>query len=118
MATTAPARDANVEQEALAWMNDPYEHFGHHNTKIHSLDRKHVEAVQLAAMQLRFEERMEQVQMLKMLADGQGITRIALVNVMRHQQRGEVIEAVDPGDALAISQFLEHQHLFHPLGKA
>lgn len=76
MATVAAARDETVEREALGWMNDPYEHFGHHNTKIHSLDREHFEAVQLAAMRLRFEERMEQVQMLKKLADGQGITQI------------------------------------------
>ena len=77
MATIAPARDTAIEREAEAWMNDPYEHFGHHNTKIHSLPREEVEAVQLAAMQLRFEERIEQIQMLKKLGDGQGITHIA-----------------------------------------
>jgi hypothetical protein len=76
MATIAPARDTELEREAQGWMNDPYEHFGHHNTRIHSLEREHFEAVQLAAMRLRFEERMEQVQMLKKLADGQGITQI------------------------------------------
>ncbi len=76
MATTAPANDTVIEREAEAWMNNPYEHFGHHNTKIHSLEREHFEAVQLAAMQLRFEERMEQVLMLRKLADSQGITRI------------------------------------------
>ena len=80
MAALAPPRDQSIEREALAWMNDPYEHFGHHNTRIHSLPREEVEAVQLAAMQLRFEERMEQVQMLKKLADGQSITSIARFN--------------------------------------
>ena len=80
MATVAASRDTTLEREAQGWMNDPYEHFGHHNTNIHSLDREHFEAVQLAAMRLRFEERMEQVQMLKKLADGQGITSIASFN--------------------------------------
>lgn len=80
MASTAPARDTALEREAEGWMNDPYEHFGHHNTKIHSLDREHFEAVQLAAMRLRFEERMDQVQMLRKLADGQGIAKIESFN--------------------------------------
>lgn len=80
MATATASRDTTLEREALGWMNDPYEHFGHHNTKIHTLERDHVEAVQLAAMQIRFEERMEQIQMLKKLADGQGITSIGSFN--------------------------------------
>ena len=56
MATVAPARDTALEREAEKWMNDPYEHFGHHNTRIHSLPREEVEAVQLAAMRLRFDQ--------------------------------------------------------------
>ncbi|MCB2076660.1 MAG: hypothetical protein KDE55_03070 [Novosphingobium sp.] len=76
MATTAPPKDTAIEREALAWMNDPYEHFGCHNTKIHSLPREEVEAVQLAAMNLRLAERREQIQMLAKLADGQGIDSI------------------------------------------
>ena len=80
MATAAASRDTTLEREAQAWMNDPYEHFGHHDTKIHSLPREHFEAVQLAAMRLRFEERMEKIQMLRKLADGQGITDIGSFN--------------------------------------
>ena len=76
MATAVQPRDTAIEREAERWMNDPYEHFGHHNTRIHTLPREEVEAVQLAAMRLRFEERMEQVQMLRKLADSQGITAI------------------------------------------
>jgi hypothetical protein len=76
MATTAPSRDTAVEREAEGWMNDPYEHFGYHNTRIHSLPREEVEAVQLAAMNLRLQERRDQVQMLAKLADAQGIDRI------------------------------------------
>ncbi|MDE2405840.1 MAG: hypothetical protein KGM17_14320 [Sphingomonadales bacterium] len=76
MATTAPARDTEIEREAERWMNDPYAHFGHHNTRIHSLDPAHVAAVQLAAMNLRLQERRGQVQVLQKLADSQGIDRI------------------------------------------
>ena len=53
-------------------MNDPYEHFGYHNTHIHSLPREEVEAVQLAAMNLRLDERRGQIKMLEKLADGAG----------------------------------------------
>ena len=77
MATTAPARDSAIEREAERWMNDPYEHFGYHNTRIHSLPREEVEAVQLAAMNLRLAERRERVQMLAKLADSQGITEVS-----------------------------------------
>jgi hypothetical protein len=80
MATSAPARDSTIEREAERWMNDPYEHFGHRNTRIHSLPREEVEAVQLAAMRLRFAERIDQVAMLKKLADAQGITQIDSFN--------------------------------------
>jgi phenylacetate-coenzyme A ligase PaaK-like adenylate-forming protein len=76
MATTAPVGDTTIEREAERWMNDPYEHFGYHNTRIHTLPREEVEAVQLAAMNMRLAERRDQVQMLAKLADAQGIDRI------------------------------------------
>lgn len=76
MATTAPAHDAVLAREAEAWMNDPYGHFGHHNTRIHSLEREEVEAVQLAAMRQRLTERREQIQVLQKLADAQGIAEV------------------------------------------
>ncbi|MCX7863638.1 MAG: long-chain fatty acid--CoA ligase [Novosphingobium sp.] len=76
MATISAAQDVALEREAEAWMNDPYEHFGYDNTKIHSLDREHVEAVQLAAMNIRLAQRRQDVQMLAKLADSQGIDRI------------------------------------------
>lgn len=82
MATTAPSHDASLEREAQGWMNDPYGHFGHHNTKIHSLPRDEVAAVQLAAMNLRLAERREQIAMLKKLADGQGIDRVDSLDAM------------------------------------
>ncbi len=76
MATTAPEKDTVLEREAEGWMNDPYEHFGYHNTKIHTLPREEVEAVQLVAMNKRLAERRERVQMLAKLADGQGIDQL------------------------------------------
>lgn len=39
MAATARPRDVSLEREAQGWMNDPYGHFGHDSTKIHSLPR-------------------------------------------------------------------------------
>lgn len=82
MASTAPAHDNALDREAQAWMADPYAHFGYHNTHIHSLDREHVEAVQLAAMRARLAERRGQIQVLQKLADGQGIADIATIDEM------------------------------------
>ena len=82
MATTAPPQDTTIEREAQAWMNDPYEHFGYHNTKIHSMPREEVEAVQLTAMNLRLAERRDQIQMLAKLADGQGIDSVGSFDEM------------------------------------
>lgn len=76
MAISAAVKDNTIEREALGWMNDPYAHFGYHNTCIHSLPRDEVEAVQLAAMNLRLEERRSQIKMLEKLADGQEIKRL------------------------------------------
>ena len=75
-------RDTTIERQAAAWMNDPYEHFGYHNTRIHSLPREEVQAVQLAAMNMRLEERRGQITMLQKLADGQAIGRIDALDDM------------------------------------
>ncbi len=82
MATVAPPRDTMIEREAEGWMNDPYEHFGYHNTRIHTLPREEVEAVQLAAMNLRLQERRSQIKTLEKLADGQGITQLNSIDDM------------------------------------
>jgi hypothetical protein len=76
MAVSAPCRDTSIERQAEGWMNDPFEYFGYHNTRIHSLPRDEVAAVQLAAMNLRLDERRPQIKMLDKLAAGQGIRRI------------------------------------------
>jgi len=82
MATDAPARDTAIEREAEAWMTDPYAHFDYHNTRIHTLPREEVEAVQLAAMNLRLEQRRGQIKMLEKLASAQGITGFAALDDM------------------------------------
>jgi hypothetical protein len=76
MATVAAPHDTALEREAQGWMNDPYEHFGYDNTKIHSIPREEFEAVQLTAMNLRLAERRQDVQMLAKLADAQGIESV------------------------------------------
>ena len=82
MASVAPPKDTTVDREAEAWMHDPYDHFGYHNTRIHTLPREEVEAVQLAAMNLRLGERRGQIKVLEKLADGQGITSLASLDAM------------------------------------
>ncbi|MDG2004008.1 MAG: hypothetical protein P8J20_11815 [Novosphingobium sp.] len=80
MATVTAPHDTALEREAEKWMNDPYEHFGNHNTKIHTLPRDEVEAVQLTAMNMRLAERRDQVQMLAKLADTQGIDSVGSID--------------------------------------
>jgi hypothetical protein len=82
MALSIESRDTSTERQAEGWMNDPYEYFGYRNTLIHSLPRAEVEAVQLAAMNLRLEERRPQIQMLEKLADAQGIGRVSSLDAM------------------------------------
>jgi len=79
-ASTSPAISADLEREALAWMNDPFGHFGYSNTRIHSVPREQQEAVQLAALNLRLAQRREQIPVLAKLADTQGIDSIATLN--------------------------------------
>ncbi len=82
MTTSAksPIAEADAERQALAWMSDPYAHFGHSNTRIHSIPREEAEAVQLAALNLRLAERREQIPVLAKLADAQGIGAVASLN--------------------------------------
>lgn len=105
MDAIAPHRDAEIEREAQAWINDPYVHFDHHNTRIHSLPRDLVEAVQLAAMNLRLEERRSQIQMLAKLADGQGIKTIGSLEEMAPLLMPHDIYKSYPISLLAKQQF-------------
>ena len=76
------SRDNSVEREAQAWIDDPFSHFEWSTTRIHSLPREEVEAVQLAAMNIRLEQRRSQIKVLEKLADGQGITGFATLDDM------------------------------------
>jgi hypothetical protein len=75
MAAAAPARDESVERTARAWMDDTFGAFGHSNTAIHSVGREEAEAVQLAAFNMRLEERRAQIPVLDKLASEQGLSR-------------------------------------------
>ena len=105
MALSAPARDTTIEREAQGWMNDPFEFFGYHNTRIHSLPREHAEAVQLAGMNLRLAERRGQIQMLAKLADGQGINQINTLDDMAPLLMPHDIYKSYPVSMLAKQQF-------------
>jgi hypothetical protein len=76
MATTLQARDNALERQATAWMEDPWGAFGHSSTAVHSVPREEAEAVQLAAINLRLEQRRAQIAVLAKLADAQGISRV------------------------------------------
>jgi hypothetical protein len=82
MAVSLQSGDISIERQAEGWMNDPYEYFGFRNTQIHSLPREEVDATQLAAMNLRLDERRHQIQMLEKLADAQGISKIKTLDAM------------------------------------
>jgi hypothetical protein len=72
--------DVSLQRQAEGWMNDPFGYFGYHNTRIHSVPRDEAAAVQLAAMNLRLEERRRQIKMLDKLAEAQQIERIERLN--------------------------------------
>jgi hypothetical protein len=67
---------ADVEREARAWLTDPFGHYGNSNTRMHSVSWRDVQDVQLAAMNLRLQERREQIPVLAKLADAQGIREL------------------------------------------
>lgn len=74
------ARDSEVEKLALAWMDDPLEALGMSNTKIHSVPREEAEAVQLAAFNIRLEQRRQQIKTLSKLAESQGFEQAATLD--------------------------------------
>lgn len=75
----AMTKDAAVERQALAWMDDPLQAFGLSHTQAHSILREEAEAVQLAGLNLRLEQRRGQIVTLDKLAAAQGITRVARI---------------------------------------
>jgi hypothetical protein len=83
MATTvkaagaSPVADHALERQALAWMEDPYGAVGYSNTRMHSVPREEAESVQLAAFNLRLEQRRAEIPVLAKLADAQDIRRVS-----------------------------------------
>jgi hypothetical protein len=71
------ATDTVLEREALAWMDDPYVAFGFSNTRMHSVPREEAEALQLAGINLRLEQRRGEISVLAKLAEAQNIGRIS-----------------------------------------
>jgi hypothetical protein len=78
--TVAPTSDVALEREALAWMDDPYAHFGYSTTKIHSISPEEAEPVLLTAMNRRLAERRQQIQVLAKLAEAQEIETLGALD--------------------------------------
>ena len=78
----AMSQDSAIERQALAWMDDPFDYFGWSTTRLHSAPRDEMEAVQLAAMNLRLDQRRQQIKVLQKLADAQGIASISKLDDM------------------------------------
>ena len=77
MAIVGAGHDAALERKARAWMDGPFEAFGHSVTAMHSVPREEAEALQLAGLNLRLAERREQIPVLAKFLDAQGIGAVA-----------------------------------------
>ena len=73
----AMTTDTVLERQALAWMDDPYAAVGYSNTRMHSVPREEADALQLAGINLRLEQRRAQIPVLAKLAEAQHISRIS-----------------------------------------
>ena len=69
--------DTTLERRTLAWMNDPYDAVGYSNTQMHSVPREEAEALQLAGINMRLEQRRAEIPVLAKLADAQQISRVS-----------------------------------------
>jgi len=58
------------------FLTHPGDYFGRSHTAMHSLERKHLEELQAAALTARFEQQRPRIAMLGRLADRQGITSV------------------------------------------
>ncbi len=64
------------EQTARRLMTDPIAFFDQSVTKMHSIPREELEALQRTAMSIRFKEHYEGIEMLRKVADRLGITEV------------------------------------------
>jgi hypothetical protein len=58
------------------FMDDPISFFGQSYTQMHSISRSELEALQRQAMDIRFQQHRESIEMLRKLADRLGITAL------------------------------------------
>src|SRR5262252_1877455 len=68
--------NSNLTEQAKAFASDPTAYFGYSYTRMQSLPREELEALQLEALRFRFETLYESVPMVKTLADRQRIVAI------------------------------------------
>jgi len=101
----ALSRDAAVERQAEAWMDNPYRALGLSNTAIHSVPRAEAEAVQLAAFNIRLAERRAQIPVLAKLADAQGVWTADSLDAMAPVLFTHDIYKSYPASLLARQQF-------------
>lgn len=74
---TVVGGDGKVRSRAEAWVADVLQAFDGSNHAIHSIPRDEAEAIQLAAVNIRLEQRRAQIPVLARLADAQGLASIA-----------------------------------------
>ena len=66
----------NTARPVTEFMNDPINFFGQSYTRMHSIGRDELEALQREAMGIRFQEHYQRIEMLRKLADRLGITAL------------------------------------------
>jgi hypothetical protein len=67
-------------QSVTEFMDDPISFFGQSYTRMHSIDRSDLEALQRQAMSIRFQQHYQSIEMLHKLADRLGITAVSEFN--------------------------------------
>ena len=76
----AQSRDTTIERKALAWMEDPFGAIDMSVTAMHSVPREEAEAVQLAGLNIRLEQRREQLPVLARFLETQDFERAATLD--------------------------------------
>jgi len=71
--------DRSLDRAARSLASDPVAFFGDSHAAMQDIERKTLDALQLRALQIRFEELKGAIPMLQKLADKQGITRLSSI---------------------------------------
>ena len=69
----------SIKDDALRLMDNPAQFFNYSINEMHSIPRARLDALQLTALSLRFEEQSQKIPMVQKLATNQGIKRIEAV---------------------------------------